>query len=204
YAGGRVRKLYAGIDVGTGSARAGLFDGTGQLVAAARHPIEIWREAGEIVEQSSANIWSACGTALAEAMRQGAVAAEEVAGLGFDATCSLVALDAAGRPVAVGPSGDPQRNVIVWMDHRAIDEARRIDETGDEVLRYVGGSISPEMEMPKLLWLKRHLRKAFDKAADFFDLTDFLSWRATGSRIRSTCTVTCKWTYLAHENSWRD
>jgi D-ribulokinase len=45
--------VFAGIDVGTGSARAGLFDATGQLLATAKHPIEIWREAGDIVEQSS-------------------------------------------------------------------------------------------------------------------------------------------------------
>jgi ribulose kinase len=34
------------------------------------------------------------------------------------------------------------------------------------------------------------------------DLTDFLTWRATGSLARSTCTVTCKWTYLGHEGCW--
>ena len=43
------------------------------------------------------------------------------------------------------------------MDHRAIAEARAVNDTQDDVLRYVGGSISPEMEIPKLLWLKRHL-----------------------------------------------
>ena len=32
--------------------------------------------------------------------------------------------------------------------------------------------------------------------------TDFLTWRATGDLARSTCTVTCKWTYLAHERRW--
>ncbi|MEO0634776.1 MAG: FGGY family pentulose kinase, partial [Pseudomonadota bacterium] len=29
-----------------------------------------------------------------------------------------------------------------------------------------------------------------------------LTWRATGDKSRSACTVTCKWTYLAHEDRW--
>ena len=196
--------IFAGIDVGTGSARAGLFDATGRLLATARHAIEIWREAGDIVEQSSDDIWAACSLALRAAIAEAGVAPAEVAGIGFDATCSLVVLDAAGRPISVSPSGDRRRNVIVWMDHRAVGEARAIDETGDDMLRYVGGKISPEMEMPKLLWLKKHKPAAFDAAGHFFDLADFLTWRATGSLARSVCTVTCKWTYLAHEGRWND
>ena len=135
-------------------------------------------------------------------MAEGRVTADRVGGIGFDATCSLVALDDRGRPVTVSPSGDDRRNVMVWMDHRAVEEARAIDRTGDDVLRYVGGSISPEMEMPKLLWLKTHLPEAFAGAAHFFDLADFLSFRATGSHSRSICTLTCKWAYLGHENRW--
>ncbi len=65
-----------------------------------------------------------------------------------------------GEPLTVSPSGDSSRNVMVWMDHRATAEARSINDTRDDVLRYVGGSISPEMEMPKILWLKRHLPAA--------------------------------------------
>jgi D-ribulokinase len=197
-------KLFAGIDVGTGSARAGLFDAGGVLVAAAKHPIRMWRETGDIVEQSSEDIWQACCIALKEAMRLGGIAPAEIGGIAFDATCSLVVLDGAGRPLAAGPSGDPARNVIVWMDHRATEEARAIDRTRSDVLRYVGGTISPEMEMPKLLWLKRNMPATFAAAHDFFDLTDFLSWRASGSRARSMCTVTCKWMYLAHEGRWSE
>ena len=50
---------YLGIDVGTGSARAGLFDDTGGLVATDKADIQMWREAGDIVEQSSEDIWDA-------------------------------------------------------------------------------------------------------------------------------------------------
>ncbi|GLH78343.1 ribulokinase [Bradyrhizobium sp. SSBR45G] len=195
-------KAFVGVDVGTTSTRAGIFDETGRLLAAARHPIQTWHEAGDVVEQSSDDIWRACCAAVKAAVAEAAIAPDLIRGIGFDATCSLVALDPTGAPVTVSSSGAAARNVIVWMDHRALTEARDINSTEDEVLRYVGGSISPEMEMPKLLWLKRHLRRSFDAAGHFFDLADFLTFRATGSLARSMCTVTCKWNYLAHETRW--
>jgi len=197
-----MREAYIGVDVGTASTRAGVFDEMGKLVGIARHPIRTWHEAGDIVEQSSRDIWSACVTAVRAALAEAAISAEAVKGIGFDATCSLVVLAPDSAPLSVSGSGDPERNVIVWMDHRAIAEAREINETADEVLRYVGGSISPEMEMPKLLWLKRHLPASFGAAGHFFDLADYLTCRATGSLARSMCTVTCKWNFLAHEKRW--
>ncbi|MGJ4944080.1 FGGY-family carbohydrate kinase [Bradyrhizobium sp. HKCCYLS1011] len=197
-----MRQAFIGVDVGTSSTRAGIFDEAGNLIASARHPIQTWYEAGDIVEQSSDDIWNACCTAVRAAMAEAAIAPDMVKGIGFDATCSLVNLDRTGQPLTVSTSGDVRRNVIVWMDHRAIPEARAINAAGHEVLRYVGGVISPEMEMPKLLWLKRHLRASFDAAGHFFDLADFLTFRATGSLARSMCTVTCKWNYLAHERRW--
>lgn len=197
-----MRQAFIGVDVGTTSTRAGIFDGNGRLLAAARHPIQTWHEAGDVVEQSSDDIWHACCASVKAAVAEAAIAPELIKGIGFDATCSLVVLDRQGAPVTVSGSGDASRNVIVWMDHRALTEARDINATEDEVLRYVGGSISPEMEMPKLLWLKRHLRRSFDAAGHFLDLADFLTWRASGSLARSMCTVTCKWNYLAHETRW--
>ena len=195
-------ELFLGVDVGTGSARAGLFDGTGRLVGVSKQSIRVWHEPGGIVEQSSSDIWWACGEAIRGALASANARAADVVGVGFDATCSLVVVDPEGRPVAAGPSGDDMRNVIVWMDHRATAEADLINAGHHEVLNYVGGRISPEMQPPKLLWLKRNIPKAFRRAGHFFDLSDFLTWKATGSTTRSICTVTCKWSYLAHERRW--
>jgi D-ribulokinase len=197
-----MKQALIGVDVGTSSARAGVFDESGMLLATARHPITTWHEAGGVVEQSSSDIWTACVASVRAAMAEAALSASAVKGIGFDATCSLAVLDAGGNPLTVSTSGDPRRNVIVWMDHRATAEARLVNDTHDDVLRYVGGSISPEMEIPKLLWLKRHLPSTYHAAGHFFDLADYLSFRATGSRARSTCTVTCKWNFLAHEQRW--
>lgn len=191
-----------GVDVGTGSARAGVFTLQGEMLGTAKQDIALFRGPGAMVEQSSQDIWQAVCASVRGAMAQAGVGADAVAGIGFDATCSLVVLGKGGAPLPVGPSEDLQRDIIVWMDHRAIAQSERINAQGHEVLRYVGGRISPEMETPKLLWLKENRPQVFAAAWGFFDLADYLTWRSTGDLARSTCTVTCKWTYLAHERRW--
>lgn len=193
---------FIGIDVGTGSARAGVFAADGTMVATAKRDIALYQDGTDIAEQSSADIWQAVCASVREAVSVADLGGGDIAGIGFDATCSLVVLRPGGTPLAVGAHGDNDRNIIVWMDHRATEQARRINRTGHRVLDYVGGAISPEMETPKLLWLKENFPETYASAWQFFDLTDFLTWRATGSLARSVCTVTCKWTYLAHEQRW--
>ncbi|WP_407330442.1 FGGY-family carbohydrate kinase [Enterovibrio sp. 27052020O] len=191
-----------GIDVGTGSARAGIFSTDGHLIGTDKCDIQIFKDEGNIVEQSSNDIWQAVVTAVRGAISTSGIAAEQLVGIGFDATCSLVVLGKDGEPLPVGDPSLPERNIMVWMDHRALEQADRINGIGHRVLDYVGGRISPEMETPKLLWLKEQRPDVFEKAWQFMDLTDFLTWRATGDLARSVCTLTCKWTYMAHEDSW--
>ncbi len=195
--------LFLGIDVGTGSARAGIFTAKGERLGSSSHPIRMWKPRPDFVEQSGDDIWAACGQAVRGALAQAGAKPERIRGIGFDATCSLVAVDAAGAPVSLSPTGNAAQNVIVWMDHRALPQADRINRLGHPVLRYVGGVISPEMQTPKLLWVKENLPAAWKKAAHFFDLPDYLTWRATGDATRSLCSTVCKWTYLGHKkNGW--
>ncbi len=187
------------IDVGTGSARAGLFDAAGNLLGRAEHPILMNRPETDHAEHDGEDIWGAVCTAAKGARTAAGLPPESVAGIAFDATCSLVALDAEDRPASVSTTGEDRWNVIVWMDHRAIAEAEECTASGHRVLNSVGGVMSPEMEIPKLMWLKRHLPNGWRRYGRILDLADFLTFRASGSNERSCCTVTCKWTYLAHE-----
>ncbi|HBO23799.1 FGGY-family carbohydrate kinase [Providencia sp.] len=195
-------KVVIGIDVGTGSARAGIFDMTGKMLASAKQDITLYRDSAHFAEQSSDEIWEAVCHCVRQAMASSHTSAQQVSGIGFDATCSLVVLGHDKQPISISPSEDPNRNIIVWMDHRATEQAERINKLKHPVLNYVGGKISPEMETPKILWLKENRRQSYDNTWQFFDLADFLTWKSTDSLARSTCTVTCKWTYLAHEKRW--
>src|SRR3954451_4157856 len=99
-----MRQAFIGVDVGTSSARAGVFDAAGTLLATARHPIAVWHEAGDVVEQSSSDIWAACAASVRAAMREAALPPDAAKGMAFDATCSLVALDRAAEPLTVSTS----------------------------------------------------------------------------------------------------
>jgi FGGY-family pentulose kinase len=188
------------VDVGSTSARAGVFDARGHRLARAEHAFAVERPLPDHAEHSSEEIWRAVCAATRSALASAHVPRHEVAGLAFDATCSLAMFDANGRPVTVSTTQRDEWNVVMWADHRALAEAEEITATRHRALDYVGGTMSPEMELPKLLWLKRHLPQAWSRCGLALDLADFLAWRATGNVAVSACTITCKWTYLNHES----
>ncbi len=191
-------KLYLGIDVGTGSVRAGIFDGRGKGHGAASVDIKMWRPQADFVEQSSEDIWTAAGQAVRAAMKEAGCTADDVRGIGFDATCSLVVWTR--RPAGDGEPeriGRAERHRLDGPPGHGPDRAHQRHRAG--VLEYVGGQVSPEMQTPKLLWLKENMPETWRRAARFLDLPDYLSYRATGDDTRSLCTTVCKWTYLGHE-----
>lgn len=194
-----MRQHLVAVDVGTGSARAGVFDASGRLMARATHPIIMQRPKENHAEHDSADIWNAVCIAVRKTMADANIPASSVAAIGFDATCSLVVRGPQGEQVTVSTTSDDRFDTIVWLDHRAIAEADFLSTSGHPVLDFAGGSISPEMQMPKLMWLKKHLPDSWAKTGYLFDLSDFLTWKASGSAKRSNCTLTAKWNFLAHE-----
>ncbi|RWO60117.1 FGGY-family carbohydrate kinase [Mesorhizobium sp.] len=198
------KQFVCAVDVGTGSARAGILDTTGTLLGRAERPIAMNQPKPDHAEHDSRDIWSSVCTAVRAAREKAGVEPEDIVGISFDATCSLVVRDRQGGQLSVSTTGDKRWDTIVWLDHRAIAEADECTASGHAVLNYIGGVMSPEMATPKLMWLKRNLPRTWNEAGYLFDLTDFLTWQATGSLARSQCTLTAKWTYLAHEETgWR-
>lgn len=198
---GKTTPLICAVDVGTSSARAGLFDLSGQLLARSVHPIALVRQGADRAEHDSENIWDAVCASVQATVRELGVAQDSVKALGFDATCSLVFRGKDSGQLSVGPRGDARWDTIAWHDHRAIAEADECTASGAGVLDFVGSAVSPEMQVPKLMWVKKHLPETWAASAGIFDLADFLSWKATGSFARSQGTLASKWMYLAHEDA---
>ncbi|GAV52790.1 hypothetical protein ZYGR_0AI00720 [Zygosaccharomyces rouxii] len=185
---------YIGVDVGTGSARACLIDSMGNILSLAEKPIQREELKPTYITQSAKEIWSAICYCVKTVVRDSGVDTERIHGIGFDATCSLVAVNSNdGSDVPVGPDFEnPDQNIILWMDHRAVQETAEINSTKHPVLKYVGGQMSIEMEIPKIKWLKNHMPREKFNDTVFFDLADFLTYKATGYGTRSFNSSVCK------------
>lgn len=211
---------YIGVDVGTGSARAALVAGDGTILSESSYPTTTYRDDHnhDVFEQSTteskqtfllekvlnpqshllhlSTVWDSIAKACQDCLRESKISPEKVKGIGFDATCSLAVSTQDGQPMSITHDqwgiGHSKRNIILWADHRAREEANLINSTNSPVLKYVGGTMSLEMEIPKVLWLKKHMPDQFFKQSMFFDLPDFLTYKATGHLARSNCSLACE------------
>jgi ribulose kinase len=97
-------------------------------------------------EQSTSDIWDSICLCVKAILNESGINKKEVKGIGFDATCSLAVVDLEGKSVCVSEGAqlgkEGERDIVLWMDHRAEEEANLINKTEDEVLKYVGGTMS--------------------------------------------------------------
>jgi ribulokinase len=185
--------FFLGIDGGTEGLRAGVFaaDGTRVGTAAVGYPTRFPHPGW--AEQDPRDWWAALGRAVREAVRAAEVAPSELAGLAVDTTCcSVVALDARGKPL---------REALIWMDVRSGAQAARIMATGDPALAVNGGGrgpLSAEWLLPKALWLLENQPEVFRAARYVCEYQDFLNYKLTGRMVASLNNAAIRWHYGAH------
>jgi FGGY-family pentulose kinase len=186
--------LFLGLDVGTQSVRAALYDERGACAAFATSPLDTTHPHPGWAEQDPAQWWQAACTAVPESLARAGARPEDVVGVGLDCTaCTVLPCRADGTPL---------RTALLWMDQRAFREAEEISATGEPALRYVSGVVSPEWMLPKALWLKRREPAAYDRAERLVECTDWFMYRLTGGWTLSLNNVSVKWNYARPDGGW--
>jgi xylulokinase len=137
-----------GVDVGTTSVKAVLFDPQGVVLAEARQEYPTAYPQPNWAEQNPDDWWRAACATLQQLFAGTRFDAGRVAAVGISCQApSLVAVDAAGRPLAPA---------LIWMDRRSEPECAwlRAQVGQAAITRINGGRIDPYYMAPKLLWFK--------------------------------------------------
>ncbi|KAK6437276.1 hypothetical protein LTR95_006534, partial [Oleoguttula sp. CCFEE 5521] len=145
------------VNAGTGSARACITNEEGDIVGLASQNIGLWQPETVYYEQSITEIWKFIHKSVHRVMDKHNISPDSAHGICFDVTRSLADFDEeTGEPRSVtGPKSRNadanDNNVILRRDHRSVEESKKINATKHNLLKYVGGTMSMEIEMPKIL-----------------------------------------------------
>jgi xylulokinase len=164
--------MYLGLDFGTSSVKGVLVDAKQKIVATASSPLKVSRPQPGWSEQAPEDWWKAANKVVAQlkAAKPKAVAAVEGIGLsGQQHGATLVDKD-----------GKALRPCILWNDARSFVECRDIMDGTPEVVEHSGNIVLAGYTAPKLVWVKKHERKTFDKVAKVLLPKDYIRLRMTG------------------------
>ena len=160
-------ELILGIDIGTTSLKAAVFDHAGAQKAAAVVEYSLLTPQTNIVEAPCNIYMESIQKCMQVIASKGTISTRDITVVGFSVQGETLCL--------LDGDCQPLKNAIVWMDNRAGEQAEELrSKFGDELCYQVTGQVSFEACWPaaKLLWVKQHEPELFAKVRHILLLAD--------------------------------
>ncbi|WP_373506340.1 xylulokinase [Aestuariivirga sp.] len=164
--------MYLGLDFGTSSVKGVLIDARQKIIATASAPLKVSRPQPGWSEQAPEGWWKACNIVVKTLGKMKPKAIAAVEGIGLSGQQHGATL--------IGKDGKALRPCILWNDARSFAECADI-EAREPKARAISGNIPlAGFTAPKLVWVKKHEPKVFDKVAKVLLPKDYIRLRMTG------------------------
>jgi xylulokinase len=189
--------FFLGIDAGTTSLKAALFDDQGRQLALDRQEYTLETPAPALVELDAEVYWHTCCAAVRRVLAQ--------AGVDPAAVASLCISSQGETFVPVDDQGQPTRKAIVWLDNRAAAQAAAVRERFglDEVYQRTGQpDIVPTWPACKIMWIRENEPDVFASSRRYLWLEDYLLFRLTGQYVTELAQQTSSLLLDLHTRDW--
>ncbi|MSS85448.1 xylulose kinase [Actinomycetaceae bacterium WB03_NA08] len=164
-----------GIDFGTESCRAAIFDLRGVPIGFAATPYTTSLPKPGWAEQSPADWWDALVASVRRVLNETGIPARHIAAMSSDATTMTV--------VAMDKTGNELRPAIMWMDVRATKQSARAETINHWARDYNGGGTMPataEWYPFKAAWLRENEPDIYRETHRLVDAPDWVTYKLTG------------------------
>ena len=199
------KSFVLGIDQGTTSSRAVLFDNSGKVCGATQVPLPCAFPQPGFVEQDAEEIWKTVHRSVIGALEQAGVRPAQVAAIG-------IANQRETTVVWERESGRPIHPAIVWQSRQTegICAALRAAGMARAVAEKTGLVIDPYFSATKITWILDRIPGARERAARgellFGTVDSWLLWNLTGKAVHATDPSNASRTMLfnIHRLAWDD
>jgi xylulokinase len=166
--------VYLGIDIGTSGTKTLAVHEDGRILASATEGYPLYSFHPGWSEQAPEDWWQATVKTVRSVLRAGQVAPADVKGIGLSGQMhGSVFLDQTHNVV---------RPAILWNDQRTAAECAEIERRAGgrkKLIRMVANPALTGFTAPKILWLRKHERRNFDKVVKLLLPKDYIRFRLT-------------------------
>ena len=166
---------WMGVDVGTGGTRALLVDASGREVAAVTAPHEDMRMEQPLWAEQRPEDWSqAALQAIRGVLAKTGASGDDVRGVGMSGQMhGLVILDRDNAVI---------RPALIWCDQRSQPQVDFINAKlgKGKVLEYTANPVLTGFTLPKLLWVRDHEPRQFERVRKMLLPKDYVRFTLTG------------------------
>ena len=166
---------FLGIDVGTSGTKSLAIDEQGAILASANAEYPIYHPKPGWSEQDPEDWWQATVKTVRKLVRDAKLDAADVKGIGLSGQMhGSVFLDRSDKVL---------RRALLWNDQRTAPECAEIEKRAGgraKLIRMVSNPALTGFTAPKILWLRNHEPKVFDRVRKVLLPKDYVRFRLTG------------------------
>lgn len=192
--------LFLGTDIGTFGTKSTIVDSEGRILGESFVETNIMIPKPGWAEQYPEVWWKAYTESVHRVLKETGVNPGDIAGVSVSGLYT-------GSGVPVDEEFKPLRPALIWMDRRANEEAEIIKrEIGEDIIfKRCGNIIDPFYGITKILWIKRHEPKIWERIHQLMTAHGYIVYKLTGeSCIDHSSAGVIGGIYDIHNRTWAE
>ncbi|MBU5673724.1 gluconokinase [Paenibacillus brevis] len=190
------RSLMIGVDIGTTSTKAVLFEVNGAILSSANEGYPLHTPSADVAEQNPEDIFSAVVSCMRQIMEQSGAAPEQLRLVSFSSAMhSVIPMDGNGKPLM---------NCLTWADNRSVAWAKQLRNSpeGHDLYLRTGTPIHPMSPLCKLIWLRHELPEIFSQTSKFISLKEYIWFKLFGQYLVDLSIASCTGLLNLEQQAW--
>ena len=192
-------KMFMGVDLGTSSLKAGMFDSDGKEIGFSSVETSIICSSPGMAELNPKIIFQSFLDAVKQCIEKSKISAGNLEAIGLSTQMhSIIAIDSQGNCIT---------NAIIWADTRAKNQAESLKEKFDyKKMSFNTGCrvIHPAYPLSKILWLRENEPDLYKKIYKFITIKGYILLRLFGDFFIDYSDAASTGCFNIHSFKWDD